>query len=284
LLAYLAPSGQLTIRLDKSLACGEIRFMKNPLPGPAPMIGLMLAAILAVWLGILGPLDLPAIGRWTASAATSFEVPPILAGVVIIAAVAGMVLIVIFGTKEKPRARLSGAAPKSETPVALQTPAPLLTSVETAEFRTSFKFVLGIVGTISALHFGTAASVLPYVWISDESANCGARLVLDRAVGEMLLVVQYVFLALFGFLLVKLIDETQKLFPGMAGFLLKNKPGTTVLKHIKVPLSIALVCLIVVLIDDLRFLRHPPVVPTDATALHLCAHPSERAKWNNDSP
>jgi hypothetical protein len=46
-----------------------------------------------------------------------------------------------------------------------------------------------------------------------------------------------------------------------------------------VPLSVALLCLGTILIDDLRFLRNPPNIPTDEAELKQCAHPSETAKW-----
>jgi hypothetical protein len=103
--------------------------------------------------------------------------PPIMAGALIIATLAGLVLLVIFGTKEKPQAPSNAATPESKTWTDVQPPAPLLAPVDTADFRKSFRLVLVIVGTIAALHVGAAASVLPYVWVSDEPANCGARLV-----------------------------------------------------------------------------------------------------------
>jgi hypothetical protein len=249
--------------------------MANNLPGPGPMIGLMVAVLLVVWLGVFGPLDVTnAFSRVIRFAnlldANSIIVSFIVAVVVVIAAI-------LVGRRLSIGAANNRAFDEPE----LQEIKPLFSSADWARFRRYFRLVVGLVGAIALLHFGAAASVLPYVWVSDLSANCGARLVLDRAVGEMMIVLMYILLALFGVVCIGILSKLRILFPELRGLSPPQGIGNKnlLLSQSLVPLSAALLCLGAVLIDDLRFLRNPPNIPTDEAQLKECAHPSETAKW-----
>jgi hypothetical protein len=249
--------------------------MANNLPGPGPMIGLMLAVLLVVWLGVFGPLDVTnAFGR-VIRFANLLDAQSIIASFIV------AVVVVIAAILVGRRLSIGAANGKAFDEPELQDIKPLFSSADWARFRRYFRLVVGLVGAIALLHFGAAASVLPYVWVSDLSANCGARLVLDRAVGEMMIVLIYILLALFGVACIGILSKLRILFPALRRLSPPQGTGNKnlLLSQSLVPLSAALLCLGAILIDDLRFLRNPPNIPTDEAELKQCAHPSETAKW-----
>jgi hypothetical protein len=56
----------------------------------------------------------------------------------------------------------------------------LLMSGDPERQRSMFRLALGFGGTLIALHIAVAASVIPYVYVSDPMANCGARVILSK--------------------------------------------------------------------------------------------------------
>jgi hypothetical protein len=146
--------------------------------------------------------------------------------------------------------------------------------------RRSFKLVLGMFGTLAVLHFGAAASVLPYVWVGDEAANCGARLVLARTVDQMMLVTRYMVAAGVCYTLLLMIDQVwgeykflQKIMPPL------RQPGRRLGGYAlssSVLMSVCVLAMLGVLINEVRFLENPPPLPSDVGA---CAHPAVTTTW-----
>ena len=123
-----------------------------------------------------------------------------------------------------------------------------------------------------------ATSVLPYVWVNDDNANCGARLVLGHAVEGMYWVFAYLGMALFGFVFYRGLGELLAIFPKLRERLVVDAPRQSEIayKTCTACLSIALLALIGTLIYDINFLKAPPQLPSDVKA---CAHPTNTFSW-----
>jgi hypothetical protein len=154
----------------------------------------------------------------------------------------------------------------------------LLTAEHERSFRKLFRWVLTLVGGLAFLHMSAATSVLPYVWVNDDNANCGARLVLVHAVDGMYWVFAYLGMAFFAFFIFRSLGEVLATFPKLRERFVVDaaRQSSIFYKSCTAFLSIAMLALIGTLIYDISFLRAPPSLPPDVKA---CAHPEKTFSW-----
>lgn len=159
-------------------------------------------------------------------------------------------------------------------------PATKPTPTEEKVFGGLFKVVLGASGALAAWHLWVMVSVLPYVWVSDISANCGARLVLSRAAGQIHLIIACLVGALIVFALLKGFGQLIATFPVLKRFTerldaLGGRRNAYNLLCTAV-LGVALLAMLGALVSEVEFFTHPPNLPANVRA---CAHPANTSSW-----
>ncbi len=112
-------------------------------------------------------------------------------------------------------------------------------------------------GTLLVLHVGVAASVLPYVYVSDDMANCGARLILDHFSSDVVLLCVVVFASQ---IFVHLIQQ-HAIQPDSA---IKPPPRRLALVG-NIVQTIGGAALLMIALQDLSFLSNPPVIKRHST-------------------
>jgi hypothetical protein len=144
-------------------------------------------------------------------------------------------------------------------------------------FGGMFKVVLGVFGALVALHFWVMISILPYVWVSDLSANCGARLVLSRTAGQIYLLFACLAGAAVAFALLKGWGQLVATFPILKNFAQRVDPSSNRYSlFCTALLGVALLAMLATIVSDFEFFNHPPNLPTN---LRACAHPTNVASW-----
>jgi hypothetical protein len=144
-------------------------------------------------------------------------------------------------------------------------------------FEGMFKLVLGVFGALLALHLWVMISILPYVWVSDSSANCGARLVLSRTAGQIYLIFACLLAATVAFTLLKGLGRLVATFPVLKKFAQRVDPTSSRYSlFCSALLCVALLAMLGTLVSDFEFFNHPPNLPQN---LRACAHPTNAASW-----
>jgi hypothetical protein len=144
-------------------------------------------------------------------------------------------------------------------------------------FGAMFKVVLSAFVALVALRLWVMISMLPYVWVSDVSANCGARLVLSRAAGQMYLMLVCLVGAAVAFALLKGWGQLVATFPVLKKFAQRVDPaGSRYSLFCTALLGVALLAMLGTLVSDFEFFNHPPNLPANVRA---CAHPANVASW-----
>jgi hypothetical protein len=156
-------------------------------------------------------------------------------------------------------------------------PAPTSSPTEDKLFGGMFKVVLGVFGALAALHLWVMISILPYVWVSDVSANCGARLVLSRAAAQMYLIFACLLAAAVAFALLKGWGELVARLPVLKRFAQRVDPASSRYSlFCTALLGVALLAMLGTLVSDFEFFNHPPNLPANVRA---CAHPPNVTSW-----
>jgi hypothetical protein len=144
-------------------------------------------------------------------------------------------------------------------------------------FGGMFKVVLCVFGALVALHLWVMISILPYVWVSDPSANCGARLVLSRAAGQMYLIFVCLVGAAVSFALLKGWSQLVAKFSVLKKFAQRVDPTNSRYSiFCTAVLGVALLAMLGTVVSDLEFFNHPPNLPAN---VRTCAHPANATSW-----
>jgi hypothetical protein len=144
-------------------------------------------------------------------------------------------------------------------------------------FGGMFKVVLSVFGALVALQLWVMISMLPYVWVNDVSANCGARLVLSRAASQMYLIFACLVGAAVAFALLKGWSQLLATFPVLKKFAQRVDPASSRYSlFCTALLGLALLALLGTLVSDFAFFNHPPNLPAN---VKVCAHPANVASW-----
>jgi|ERR1700674_505123 len=135
---------------------------------------------------------------------------------------------------------------------------PLLTKGDLTYLRRAYGTVVAIFGTLAALQIAEGISVLPYVWVSDDAANCGARLILSRAADGIL----FLFIcSLGGGSVFVLVSAFPLVFSELrdAAFLRQLRTNPFVLAS-TIPMVVAVVAMLGFAAKELAFLKNPPTL------------------------